>query len=155
MIAFIHKFDENFERAIAFLDEIEPYVRSPPERITVFTTYEYYNQRCRIATDRPGTTYKEIKAAFEARLSFTRDNVGPAHSFTTISVAELDWQYGLANDVKASQKLHDEFDFESNWDTMCKVADSKQTDLGQATSVGPSALSPENLTGSSADIPDE
>jgi hypothetical protein len=158
MIAFVHRSEGNFEQASAYLDEVEPYVRSPLEDLTLFTTYEYYNQRCGIAKDHPGTTYEEIKAAFEARLAFARDNAGLNHSFTSIAVAELDWQYGLVNDVEASNKLHDEFDFESSWDVLCKEQDNKHPNLSNTTSPQPSlesAFTPTSSGISSTETQDE
>lgn len=134
MLAFVYKFNGKFDQAGAILDEVAPYVESPTSGVTLFTNNEYYNIRCQLISEIEGATYEEIKATFENRLKFCLDNVGSKHPFTSRAIAELDWQYGLQNDVEASNKLHEEFDFESSWDSICKTVDTTEVSDGSPPS---------------------
>ncbi|KAI1856472.1 uncharacterized protein JN550_013803 [Neoarthrinium moseri] len=124
MLAFIYKFNGKYVEALDILGEVGRFVDAGAEGMTDFTVNEYYNVTCIILTEIG--TYEEIVSFFRKRLDWNLKVVGSTHHWTLRAVAELDWQYGTRNDVEASAKLHNEFDFESNWDTRCKQEDEKE-----------------------------
>jgi hypothetical protein len=142
MLAFIYKFNGKYDKAGAILDECAPYVESyRSSGVTLFTVNEYYNIRCQLMVESESATYEEIKAAFHDRLEFCIKNVGPDHTFTSRALAELDWQYGLHNDTEASNKLHQEFDFKSNWDNVCHTVETTEPVVSSEGSPPSSSMS--------------
>lgn len=110
----------------ATLDEVGLFVDADAEGLNDLTKHEYWGLRCRVAS--ATGTYEEEKAAYRRRLDWDCKVVGPDHHWTTRSIAELDNAFRLQNDVEASAKLHEEFDFESNWAVICKREDEKEVD---------------------------
>ncbi|KAH6660934.1 Clr5 domain-containing protein [Truncatella angustata] len=121
MLAFVYKHNKRYSEAASILDEVGKHIGSG--EVDDFEINEYYSIKCQIATE-IGTS-QEYTALLREKLDWAASAVGTSHHWTMTAVTLLDAEYGKHNDAAASAKLHEEFNFESNWDIICEKVDSK------------------------------
>jgi hypothetical protein len=113
-----------YAETVALLDEIGEHFESEAGSLSTYTKHENLGARCRMA--KAVGTYEDIKTAFRTRLDWDYRVAGPNHHWTNRSIIDLDYEYGLHDDVEASAKLQEEFDFESSWAAICEKENGRE-----------------------------